>query len=180
MEQCEDTHSALLAARFAASARDSKVPTLSYFCQLSRAPVPEWRTRETVELVRLAYALIRQLVEILPDGKEFDKERLGDAAFKALDGTLATWGKAMEVLRGLLEEVVEHQPLLYIVIDGISLLDDVSRHSTDKPLSELVRLLCERAAGQGGHLIKLLFTTAGESRALNAALEGNCTVKASI
>ncbi|KAK0610236.1 hypothetical protein DIS24_g12134 [Lasiodiplodia hormozganensis] len=180
MEQCEETHSALLAARFAASARDSNVPTLSYFCQLSLAPVPEWRTKETVELVRLAYALIRQLVEILPDGKEFDEERLGDAAFQTLDGTLATWGEAMEVLRGLLEEVVEHQPLLYIVIDGISLLDDVSRHSTDRPLGELVRLLCERPAGRGGHLVKLLFTTAGESRALNAALEGSCTVKASI
>ncbi|KAF9630312.1 hypothetical protein BFW01_g874 [Lasiodiplodia theobromae] len=180
MEQCEETHSALLATRFASSVRDSKVPTLSYFCQLSRAPVPEWRTRETVELARLAYALIRQLVEVLPDGKEFDEERLGDAAFKALDGTLATWGEAMEVLRCLLQEVVEHQPLLYIVIDGISLLDDVSRHSTDRPLGELVGLLCGRVEGQGGHLVKLLFTTAGESRALNAELEGNCTVKASI
>ncbi|OJD32544.1 phytanoyl-dioxygenase family protein [Diplodia corticola] len=177
MELGVETHSALLAATFTASVRESKVPTLSYFCRLSHS-VPSGRTRETVELVHLTYALIRQLVEILPDGGKFDGTRLGEAVFQTLDGTLLTWEEAMDVLRCLLQEVVAHQPLLYIVVDGVALLEDVSYHSTDRPLGELIELLCGLAAQKGGHKVKLLFTTAGESRALNAALEGHCQIKA--
>lgn len=176
MEFFEETHSALVSARFATAARASKVPTVSYFCRLSRKTPPPWRTGETIELVGATYALIRQLVELLPN-EGVQEFALSDADFGALEGTLDTWDIALKMLNRLLREVVAYQPLLYVIIDGINLLDDVSHGSTDRPLRGLVSLLQGCAEKGGRHLMKMLFTTAGESRALNSALDSRNTVK---
>lgn len=177
----EETQTARIAARYATATRNSGVSVVSYFCNLAREEPARGRTRETVELVALAYAVIRQLVELLDTEAEPGEEHLygqdfGPKRFAALDGTLRSWGAAMGLLKSLLE--ANNDPLLCIAIDGLNLLDDVSYNSTTTALKEFVTLL-QRYTRPGSrkekYVVKLLFTTAGESGALNEVLDGTDT-----
>ncbi|KAH7045279.1 hypothetical protein B0J12DRAFT_787205 [Macrophomina phaseolina] len=189
----EETEAALIASRYAAASRAAGVSVVSFFCSLERADPPEGRTRETMALVALGYAVIRQLVELLPESEEENEEmddddrpgnarfgyaEFGPARFAALDGTLRTWDAALELLRDLFS--ANDEPLLYMVIDGVHLLDDVSHGSTREALGKFVALLrrvVEEKAGR--YLVKILFTTAGQSTALNEVLDGRDVITVS-
>lgn len=164
---------------------------MSWFCALDGgAAAPAGRTRETVALVAAAYAVVRQLVELLPEGEGRAFGALGPERFRVLDGTLRTWRAAMGVLAELL--AVNDEPLLCVVVDGVEVLDDRARGSTDGAVGEFVRVLERRVRvgvegeGEGEEegrrarqIVKLLFTTAGESAALNEVLDGREVVAAS-
>ncbi|KAF2136426.1 uncharacterized protein K452DRAFT_362533 [Aplosporella prunicola CBS 121167] len=173
-ELAEETQSARIASRYATATRKVGIAVVSYFCTLSRDEVPTGRTAETIELVSLMYALIRQLVELLPE-KEAGERRFGDGfgveRFARLDGTLLTWNDALQLLEDLLE--VNDEPLLYFVISDLNVLDDVSRHSTTNALRDLILLLQKQAQMErmDRRTIKLLFMTAGESAALNEVFD---------
>lgn len=63
----EQPQSALLASRHATTSRAAGV---SYFCHLAHADPPVGRTGETMTVVALAYAVMRQMMELLPEGEE--------------------------------------------------------------------------------------------------------------
>ncbi|GME56662.1 hypothetical protein GTA08_BOTSDO13225 [Neofusicoccum parvum] len=107
------TPTSRIAARWAAAARAAAgASVVSWFCALDGggAAAPAGRTRETVALVAAAYAVVRQLVELLPEGEGRAFGALGPERFAAMDGTLRTWRAAMGVLAELLE--VNDEPLL--------------------------------------------------------------------
>lgn len=178
-EAAHETQASLLASRYATASRAAGVSVISFFCRLSRADPPAGRTRETVALVALAYAAIRQLAEMLPESEGEaggGRGRSGDATFgparvAALDGTLRTWDGALEPLRDLVD--ANDEPLLYVVVDGVHLLEDASRGSMREALGRLVvllrRVVEERTER---YLVRILFTTVGLSRVLNAVLDG--------
>lgn len=162
----EVTSETLIAAYYAALARRADIPVISHFCTLQMEKPARGRTREELALVGLVYSLIRQLVDLVPpaleDGSKFPEDR-----FKKLDGTTRTWDEAIAILRDLLEM---SPSVLICVIDGIQWIDDLSTESAMKKLFSLLRHYVEPGEGTQRRVCKILFTTAGESRALFTAL----------
>lgn len=106
----------------------------------------------------------------------FSGAQFGPGRFAALDGTLRTWDAALALLRELLD--AGDEPLLYVVVDGVNLLDDASYDSTAEALERLVGLLRSVVDARAErHLLKILFTTAGPSMALNEVLDGRDVVR---
>lgn len=158
-----------LAARYSTYAREGNVPIASYFCRLSAAEPPSSRTRETIEAVALLYAIIRQLIELLPteldpNGPDFDASRLLD-----LEGTMSSWRQALTLLEDLLSSI--KQSVQVIVIDGFDVIDD--GRSTTSRLRDFLEVLRRRVEACRGPMLKVLFTTSGESPALKEALHAS-------
>jgi hypothetical protein len=165
--------STLIAAQYLSSASSAKVPTISHFCDLARGE--NLRGKNTLEAqasVALAYSLIRQLVESL-DFQFTSEVNFEAARFTALDGTLATWSQAMELLDGLMHCV---STVVFLVVDGLQWLDDAS---TDRSLVLLIDVLKGEMPGskweadkkeRAQNRIKILLTTAGASMVLNETL----------
>lgn len=150
---------AMLAAKFVELAATSRLPVLSYFCEIPRAkPDGISRTREERGAVSLVYALLRQLVELLLP-RFHSSIDLSEERFLRLDGTLDSWEEAMLLLRDLVGLLIQNT--VFCVIDGMHWLDD---KSTDNPLRVLVESL--RASNK----VRLLFTTSGRSACLRGAL----------
>ncbi|KAL1605009.1 hypothetical protein SLS60_004552 [Paraconiothyrium brasiliense] len=105
-----------LAAQFIDFASVSKVPVISYFCELRRGErLRGGNSPEIQGFVALVYSLLRQMIELLhmefETSRNFCKEH-----FAELDGTLATWG----VFKGLFRDVQSVLPgKMYCVIDGV-------------------------------------------------------------
>lgn len=152
-------------------AQAAGVPVISYFCELSHDEPLASRTRESVELSALIYALIRQLVNFLPVGNA-DMAALGAGRFSALDGTHRTWKEALRVLEDLVAGA--RLPLMLFVIHGLNVVEDDFEHSTDDALEELVHYLARisgsRSTGEG-RICKVLFTTSGLSETLSSLLD---------
>ncbi|PVH75852.1 hypothetical protein DL98DRAFT_643162 [Cadophora sp. DSE1049] len=154
-----------IAANYTSFAKSCKIPVISFFCELA-AKKPPQKTREEAGIISLAYAIIRQLIELLP--VDFVSEiDFGPERYKILDGTLNSWTETMKVLNDLLDL----KPLyLFCVIDGFQWLDD---SSTEKLLDSLLDVLHEHTSGRdtenskpSTQRLKILFTTAGKSRCL--------------
>ncbi|KAJ4355595.1 uncharacterized protein N0V89_003615 [Didymosphaeria variabile] len=148
----------MLAAQFIDFASVSKVPVISYFCEIRRREKLRGNNSPEVQgFVSLVYGLLRQMIELLPmefeTSRDFSKER-----FAELDGTLLTWG----VFKGLFRDVQSVLPgKVYCVIDGVQWLDDSSTSICMTELVDLLRL----------ENLKVLFTTSGSSRSLLENLE---------
>jgi hypothetical protein len=150
-----------LAAHYVSLSKLAKVPVIHHSCTLPQVGSHDRTTRESSALITLIYSLVRQLVELIPpviDGNhDFSAERFG-----GLDGTLNTLEEAIFVLNDLLDL---SPPNLFCVIDGLQQLDD---QSTDYHLKSMINTLRSKTKpdDQTSNRIKLLFTTAGASRAL--------------
>lgn len=157
----------VMATKFVDLADRSRIPVISYFCQLSqRQPGPQGGTRETQAMTALLYALLRQMVELLLPEFETTVD-LSEKRFRQLDGSLDTWEDALSVLHSLLELIPEG---VLCVVDGLQWLDD---RSTDKYLTKLLR---ELRAGK----LKLLLTTTGRSACLRQEISTSDTVEVEI
>lgn len=156
-----------ISGKYASLAREAGLPVVSYTCTLPHeTPQESWRTRETVELIALAYALIRQLIELLPLSPSVGTVAFEEDRFKELDGTLDTWSQALELLRDLF--LATDHSILVIVINGVEILD---HRSTSGRLRFLLKVLCDWVRDKRKPATKVLFTTAGMSRALNELLD---------
>lgn len=168
----EESSTSLVAAQLCCLLREAKFPVVSFFCSLSHEEPPEGRCRETVGLVALIYALIRQLTELIPVNFKEPEPQLGANRFEELDGTLRSWSQALAIFADLLD--FADQPVLFIIIDGLQWLDDHTHRSTDKYLEEFISLLQDRAnleSERNHRSLKVLFTTNGLSEALAATLD---------
>ena len=157
----------MAATQWVASANQANIPTISYFCELPRprTRLPVGMTAEMSGLISLTYALIRQLIELLPSFASYT-EGLGAQKFAKLDGSIDSYDEAIAVLGELLDL---SPPMLFCVIDGFEALDD---RSTTKHMTTLVNTLrghtiySSPLSQLSDRVLKILFTTAGRSRSL--------------
>lgn len=144
---------------------------VSWFCELREvSSTRSGVSPETKALLSLLYALIRQLIELLPL-KPKDPINVDMNEIRSLDGSTSNIDAAMRLLQDL---IMQMDAPLFIVVDGLQWLDDVS---TNSYLLELVKTLT--SAGASTHrpdnykvpLVRILFTTTGRSHALLDALD---------
>lgn len=155
------------AAAYSSLARDAGVPVISYFCELSHDEPPQNRTRETMELTALLYAMIRQVINILPATSAGTAPFVTEAKLCALDGTLRTWKAAVSLFEELVTSV--KLPLLLFTIHGLNVLEDAVDGTTTEAVEDVVgclgRLARADSAGEGT-VVKVLFTSSGLSEPL--------------
>ncbi|KAF2104705.1 hypothetical protein NA57DRAFT_70913 [Rhizodiscina lignyota] len=145
------------AAKFVELADLSRVPVISYFCELRRGDkIRSGNTGESQAMVSLVYALLRQLIELLLPHFDADID-LSETRFERLDGSLNTWPDAISIFGDLLSLAPE---IVCCVVDGLDYLDD---RSTDSYLKEFLQLLRTDK-------LKVLFTTVGRSKGLREEL----------
>ncbi|KAF5500538.1 hypothetical protein CGCS363_v007333 [Colletotrichum siamense] len=138
----------MMAPTIIALAERTKLPVISYFCELRRGErLRDGNdTMEAQAMLSLVYALIRQLIELLPPLLDTIID-LSERWFTALDGSLGTWSQATSILADL--GGLMPGPVLCI-IDGLHWLTD---RGTDNYLSDLLKIL------RGDKWKVLLFTT---------------------
>ncbi|KAL8827475.1 MAG: hypothetical protein Q9170_006999 [Blastenia crenularia] len=147
---------------------ESKIPVISFFCELPRrgSSLPVDVTPEMTALISLTYALIRQLVDLFPSATMNYPKSLNRHSFDRLDGDPESLDEALEVLGQLLDQ---SPPMLLCIIDGLEKLDD---RGTQRHLTLLLKTLRRQNKAESAnvlnpdHLLKILFTTAGRSRCL--------------
>jgi len=143
----------MLASRFIELAAASRVPVVSYFCELRRKErLRGDNTAEVQALMSLGYGLLRQMIELIPlefeGANDFTERR-----FEEFDGTLRTWQDFTNVFREI-QGVLPRK--VYCVIDGLNWLDDSSTAARLKAFVEILR----------HDKLKVLFTCSGSSRCL--------------
>lgn len=142
-----------LAAKFIDFATSANIPVVSYFCEIKRGKERRGtNSRELQGLIELTYAMIRQMVEIVLPEFQCLKD-FSDARFAKLDGTAECWNETMVLLEDL-REIVPGK--VFCVIDGFQWLDD-------RNISEYLLQFVETLRSDN---LKVLFTTAGQSRCL--------------
>ena len=157
----------IIASEYVIFATQAEIPTISYFCKLPRprTKLPNAMTAEMSGLISLTYALIRQLIELLPSFTSY-AEDLGAQRFANLNGSADSYEEAIGVLRELLDL---SPPMLFCIIDAFEILDD---RSTTAHMTAFVDTLrghksYKAPASTGSdRVLKILFTTAGRSRTL--------------
>lgn len=157
-----DSFGGNLASYVVSSAWETNYPIISHFCSLPRG-VEAGRSPETVALCAMMASFIRQLVVMLPDSLPESAADLGEARFASLDGTLRTWTEMLSLFAELLT-LVEGSKL--IVIHGVQLLN---HKDTMDPISELLAIIREKIEDRDRsvkQIIKVLFVTEGQSRAV--------------
>lgn len=143
------------------------IPALAFFCRWPYDYNGECKQEgERGCLNDLTCSLIRQLINLLPIHLETNAD-LSESRFAVIKDMIGGWGMALELLTDLLEF---SPPLLFIIIDGIDHLDYTS---VTENLAGLLRVIqtafikSKANAGPQNQIIKLLFTTAGGSLALD-------------
>lgn len=159
-----DNPLSMMAATTIALAAQTKLPIVSYFCELRRGEKirPGNDTREAQAGLSLVYALTRQLMELLPLEFQSDVD-LSRHRLASLDGSLGTWSAAVSLLIDISN--LMPGPVLCI-IDGFHWLCD---RSTDRYLSDLLKVL------RGVKWKVLLFTT-GRSAVLREEVSTSETI----
>ena len=166
--QVTDTSPTTMVAReYVVSVNQANIPIISYFCELPRplTKLPNGMTAEMSGLISLTYALIRQLIELLPSFTSYPKD-LGAHRFSKLDGSVESYNEAISVLGELLDL---SPPMLFCVIDAFEALDD---RSTMSHMTTFVNTLRGHKSYRGplstgsDRVLKILFTTAGRSSTL--------------
>lgn len=145
---------------------------VSYFCELSHDEPAASRTRESMELSALMYAMIRQLVNFLPVRDADMAVPFNAARFSALDGTLRTWKEALSIFEDLV--IGARLPLMLFVIHGLNVVEDDFEHSTVDALEEFVHCLAGISgpiSTSEGRICKVLFATSGLSETLSGLLD---------
>ena len=157
----------MVATDYVLSANRAKIPVISYFCELPRrgTQIPSGMTAEMSGLISLTYAIIRQLIELLPAFMSYT-ESLGEHRLAKLDGSVDSYDEAITVLGELLDL---SPPMLFCIIDALEVLDD---RSTTRHMTAFVNTLrghkTHRSPLSEGseRILKILFTTVGRSRTL--------------
>uniref|UniRef100_L7JF66 Uncharacterized protein n=1 Tax=Pyricularia oryzae (strain P131) TaxID=1143193 RepID=L7JF66_PYRO1 len=154
-----------LAAAFVDLADRSAIPTASYFCELRR----DGRGRLSAEVrgaLALAYALIRQMVELLL--VEFETAvDMSAGRLARLDGTTGTWQEVVVLMGDLLGLM---PATFFCVVDGLQWLDG---RDSERYLADVVGVLRRRG-------VKVLYTTTGRSGVLVNALEAGEAVEVQV
>ena len=162
-----DNPLSLVAAQLILILERTKLPVVSYFCELRRGTRLRLgnTTIEQQEMIALGYAIARQMIELLLP--EFSSiVDLSDARLAFLDGTVGSW----QNLLGLLKDLVPLLPdTVYLIIDGMHWLND---RTTDTMAAQFVASLRECTS----HL-RVLFTTNGRSDGLLYNLDTNETMR---
>lgn len=148
----------LLASRVIDLTDDNHLNVISYFCHMRRAHGIV--SREVRSLVALLYAMIRQLIELLPPRVDSEKH-LSNERFSRLKGTLDSWEEALNVM----EDVLALVPgtAVFCIIDGLDVLD---YRSIQQPLALLLKRLRNSAPK-----LRVLFTTSGRSYCLGQEIK---------
>ncbi len=157
-----------IAARYIDLADRSGVQIISYFCELrpNEPTRPSNTTGETAALFSLVYALLRQMIELLPP--RFDTHLdLSESRFRRLNLEFDSWPDMLSATRDMLELMPEP---VFCVINGFHWLDD---RSTDDSLEEFLQVLRTEK-------LKVLFTTTGRSACLQDGLSSAETVPVEI
>lgn len=150
----------LLASKVIDMTDEHHLSVISYFCHIRRAD--GIASRATRSLVALLYALIRQLIELLPP--RFDSEKdLSKERFSRLDGTLDSWEEALDVFKDVLELIPGSA--VFCIIDGLHMLDF---RSIQQPLALLLGQL-----RSSGPKLRVLFTTSGRSYCLGREIKSH-------
>ncbi|KAI1372639.1 hypothetical protein F4677DRAFT_456379 [Hypoxylon crocopeplum] len=137
----------------------SRIPVLSYCCELRRRERlrPGNDTREAQSCVTLVCALLRQMIELLLP--QFDTSvDLSANRFRQIDGSIMCWSQMLNLFRDLVSLMPD---TILCVIDGFQWLDD---GSTVPYLEELIQTI-------RGSRIRCLFTTTGRSASLRKQLQ---------
>ncbi|KAK4167748.1 hypothetical protein QBC43DRAFT_285639 [Cladorrhinum sp. PSN259] len=136
-------------------ASQSKLPVMSYFCELRRGErIREGNSSETQGLVALVSSLLRQMVELLLPAFEAESD-LSDERFSELDGSIRSWDKALSLFTDL-APLMPAPDTVFCIIDGLHWWDD---RNTEKYVKDLVRVLRESK-------FKVLLTTSGRTPTL--------------
>jgi hypothetical protein len=165
-----NSSSQLIASNYIQAAMTAGIPHLSYFCSITHDAPPERRLRETIGLVSLIYALMKQLIRLIPlqwaarPGPDLSER------FSKLDGTLRSWDTTLSLFKELLD--LSEPPLLLIVIHGIEILEHEATNTYLNAFVEALRQVThnDRDADRSERIIKVLFTTSGNSQVLGSSL----------
>lgn len=155
-----------LAAAVTMKALEVGMPLLCFFCDCTdptQDPEKEIylssKDRDIINesvVINLAYSLIRQIINLLPNRFE-TKLKFSKSGFAKLDGTLDTWKDAMRILDKLMK--LAPQGML-AVIDGLEQLDLTDYHDC---VEEILGVLLKYVT-QDRRTFKILLTTVGSCR----------------
>ena len=153
---------------------ESRIPVISFFCELPRrgTSLPNSMTPEMAALISLTYALVRQMIELLPSAAINIPTSLNRRSFERLNGSSESLDEALKILGHLVDR---SPPVLLCIIDGLQKLDDQETRQHLTLLLETLRGQRTRSAeiASPDHVLKILFTTAGRSRCLLNGLKRN-------
>ena len=139
-----------LSAYVIMTAQKANVPVIYYFCD------------STTSMVDLIYTLIGQLVGLLP--RDFYSTLdFSEARFDTLDSRSSSIEQATILFKDL---VAEGPYMLFVVIDGIQMLDTGSDRVQIRELVNVLRYTGTESNEKQVHLIKTLLTTDGLTDAL--------------
>ena len=118
------------------------------------------KSQQEAIAIDFVYTLIRQLIDQLPYKIKLLRRRLMTRLGK-LDGSLDTIDIALKILK----ELLDHAPAtLLVIIDGVEQVDE---SDTQPTTLKVLRLLQDVAVQTSpGKVVKVLYTTAGTSDAL--------------
>jgi hypothetical protein len=158
-----------VASSFVDHTDDIGFPVISWFCSQPAVDLDHNATSsEMGAMISLIYTLVRQLIELLPL-KPPKPLAVDIDGLRTLDGSPTSIDTALFLLRDLVRNV---DFPLFIVVDGLQWLDDVS---TSAHLDGLVAALVDPRAetdDEGAPLsVRVLFTTTGRSHALLRTLD---------
>jgi hypothetical protein len=160
-----------LAAKLAAIARQSSVPSVSYFCPLASQtpcipPRQHGETTESAPLMALLYALIWQVVELLPPLFESEMD-LSAELFERLAREQLMWEDVFVILKDMVALVPEP---IFCILEGVQRLE---QSNIDSYLSKFITVL--REVGGGMTRMHVLLVTTGTSSTLRDAIPTNET-----
>lgn len=158
----------LIASHYVQAARMAGLPCISYFCSLSHEVPPEGRLRETIGLVALLYSFLKQMISHLPLQLDHQATMFQKTRFNNLDGTLRTWQDALSLFDDLLQ--CAEPPFMLCVIHGLESLEHQATQDALQSFMKVLRNHTEDQERAESRVFKVLFTTAGLSQTIAAAL----------
>lgn len=155
-----------IAAGIVSSTIASHIPVCYFFCDVvEHEGHASGMSREEACLMALLYALVRQLIELLPPQLETPID-LTPSRFAPLNGTVTSLAPALSVLVDLLSLT---PPLLLLIIDGLDWLDDSPATASLRDILDALRRherWTQSHPQPESRVFKALFTTAGLSHVL--------------
>ncbi|GKU03969.1 phytanoyl- dioxygenase family protein [Fusarium langsethiae] len=133
------------AAYVVALAYSTRIPCISFFCQLQGL---SGQTQHE-QLISLLYSLIRQLSLLVPETIDLSSDLLSD--LRSLNGNLASIPLALKIIEILYDSA---PPLLFCVLNGLQFLGK----GADASIGHLIDILRKPHEGR---VTKLLVTTRG-------------------
>ncbi|KAK4184800.1 hypothetical protein QBC35DRAFT_440674 [Podospora australis] len=155
----------VLAAQFTEMAALTKLPIISYFCELRRGDrLRGDNSPEQQALLSLASSILRQMIELLLPLFETDVD-FSVARFSRLDGSADSWDEAKRLFNDLLP-LMPDAGKIFCIIDGLHWLED---RSTDELLTDFVEVMRRSR-------MKVLFTTSGRAPSLRESVSAEDTL----